>query len=144
MVSNSPIKNTSFEKAIRLFRRHSGVLRTSEAIRFGIHPRALYAMRDAGVLECLSRGLYRLADLPPLSNPDLVAAALKTPTGVICLISAPSRVLLLSVRGFKGHGKHQALGAKAPVDNLVKVGTSPSIRPKFSCIVTAWLTNLLK
>ena len=81
-------KNASFEKAIRVFRRHGGVLRTSEAIRHGIHPRTLYAMRDAGVLERLSRGLYRLADLPPLSNPDLVAVARRAPTGVICLISA--------------------------------------------------------
>ena len=71
-----------------MFRRHGGVLRTSEAIRLGIHPRTLYAMRDAGVLECLSRGLYRIADLPHLSNPDLVAVALKVPKGVICLISA--------------------------------------------------------
>ena len=45
-------------------------------------------MRDAGVLVELSRGLYRLADLPPLSQPDLVTVALKIPRGVICLISA--------------------------------------------------------
>ena len=88
MVQQQPDKNTSFERAIKVFRRHGGVLRTSEAIRLGIHPRTLYAMRDAGVLECLSRGLYRIADLPHLSNPDLVAVALKVPTGVICLISA--------------------------------------------------------
>ena len=88
MVQQQPDKNTSFERAIKVFRRHGGVLRTSEAIRLGIHPRTLYAMRDAGVLDCLSRGLYRIADLPHLSNPDLVAVALKVPTGVICLISA--------------------------------------------------------
>ncbi len=81
-------ENASLEKAKKVFRRHGGVLRTSEAIRFGIHPRTLYAMRDAGVLECLSRGLYRLSDLPPLGSPDLVAVALKVPAGVICLISA--------------------------------------------------------
>ena len=81
-------ENTSFETAKQVFRRHGGVLRTSEAIRLGIHPRTLYAMRDTGVLECLSRGLYRIADMPPLSNPDLVAVALKVPTGVICLISS--------------------------------------------------------
>jgi predicted transcriptional regulator of viral defense system len=45
-------------------------------------------MRDAGVLECLDRGLYRLADLPPLSDPDLVTIANKIPKGVVCLISA--------------------------------------------------------
>ena len=88
MIQQWPDKNASFEKAVKVFRRHGGVLRTSEAIRFGIHPRTLYSMRDAGVLECLGRGLYRLTDLPPLGNPDLVAVALKVPTGVICLISA--------------------------------------------------------
>jgi predicted transcriptional regulator of viral defense system len=78
----------AFDKAKALFRCHGGLLRTSEALRLGIHPRTLYAMRDAGVLEQLSRGLYRLAELPPLGAPDLVAVARKVPTGVICLISA--------------------------------------------------------
>src|SRR6202140_639436 len=45
-------------------------------------------MRNESVVEELSRGLYRLADLPPLSNPDLVTVALKIPAGVMCLISA--------------------------------------------------------
>jgi len=45
-------------------------------------------MRDAGMLECLDRGLYRLTDLPPLSDPDLVTVANKIPKSVICLISA--------------------------------------------------------
>lgn len=45
-------------------------------------------MRDAGMLERLDRGLYRLTDLPPLSDPDLVTVGNKIPKGVICLISA--------------------------------------------------------
>lgn len=71
-----------------IFREHGGVLRTSEALRAGIHPSTLYAMRDAGVLEKLSHGLYRLSDLPPLGNPDLVSVGMRVPDGVICLISA--------------------------------------------------------
>jgi predicted transcriptional regulator of viral defense system len=78
----------AFEDAVTLFRRHGGILRTAEALRLGIHPRTLYAMRDSGVLERLSRGLYRLADLPPLSNPDLATVALRVPQAVVCLISA--------------------------------------------------------
>jgi len=76
------------EAAKQIFRRHDGILRTGEALNQGIHPRTLYAMRDTGVLERLDRGLYRLADLPPLSDPDLVTVARKIPQGVICLISA--------------------------------------------------------
>jgi predicted transcriptional regulator of viral defense system len=74
--------------AVDLFRKHNGVLHTAEALRLGIHPRTLYALRDAGVLVRLSRGLYRLADLPPLANPDLVIVALRLPQAVICLVSA--------------------------------------------------------
>ena len=81
---------SALEAATDLFREQGGTLRTSEAIALGIHPRTLYAMRDAGVLEQLSRGLFRLADLPPLGHPDLVPVALRVPNGVLCLLSAIS------------------------------------------------------
>lgn len=74
--------------AVQLFHRHGGVLRMADALRAGIHRRTLYQLRDAGVIERLSRGLYRLADAPPLGNPDLVTVALRVPKGVVCLISA--------------------------------------------------------
>ena len=45
-------------------------------------------MRDNGVLEQISRGIYRLVELPPISNPDLVTVSLRFPDAVICLISA--------------------------------------------------------
>ena len=64
------------------------MLRMAEALRSGIHRRTLYALRDAGLTEQLSRGLYRLADAQPLGSPDLVAVAAKVPKGVICLLSA--------------------------------------------------------
>jgi predicted transcriptional regulator of viral defense system len=77
-----------FQTATRIFRRHGGILSTGEALGYGIHQRTLYELRDAGTVERLERGLYRLADLPPLSDPDLVTAARKVPQGVVCLISA--------------------------------------------------------
>ena len=77
-----------FEKARKTFRNRGGVLRMSEALQSGIHRRVLYSMLEAGLIEQLNRGLYRLTDLPPLGNPDLVSVALKVPSGVICLISA--------------------------------------------------------
>ena len=76
------------EVAKELFLNHGGILRTGEALDLGIHRRTLYAMRDSGLLERLDRGLYRLADLPPLSDPDIVTVARKIPHGVICLVSA--------------------------------------------------------
>jgi predicted transcriptional regulator of viral defense system len=74
--------------AIRAFRGHGGILRTKEALGLGIHPRTLYQLRDDGVIEQLSRGIYRLAELPALSHPDLVTVALRVPRAVICLVSA--------------------------------------------------------
>ena len=76
------------DTARRVFRRRGGTLRTSQALDHGVHPRTLYAMRDAGLLERLDRGLYRLTDLPPLADPDVVIVARKIPKGVVCLISA--------------------------------------------------------
>jgi len=80
----------SFTKAEAIFRQHGGLLRTMEAIRLGVHPEVLYGMRDAGVLELVRRGLFRLVDSPPIGNPDLCLAAKKIPKGVICLVSALS------------------------------------------------------
>lgn len=77
-----------YEKAASIFRERGGILRMSEAIHAGVSRRTLYAMRDEGVLEVLSRGVYRLASLPGLEQPDLVAVATRIPRGVICLISA--------------------------------------------------------
>lgn len=77
-----------FQKAKAVFSRHGGTMRSTQAIRLGVHPRTLYEMRDSGILDQLARGVYRLADLPALGCPDLAAAALRIPQGVICLISA--------------------------------------------------------
>ena len=52
------------------------------------NPRDLYALRDAGVLTTVSRGVYRLSDLPPLREPDLATVAARVPKAVVCLISA--------------------------------------------------------
>lgn len=76
------------ERARKKFAQNGGMLRTSEAIRLGIHPRALYALRDHGEIEAVARGVYRMTSFPPLTNPDLVAVALRVPKAVICLISA--------------------------------------------------------
>jgi predicted transcriptional regulator of viral defense system len=79
-----------FKREIGLFRQHGGALRMSEALRLGINRKALYTMRDAGVIEPITRGLYRLASLAPLAHPDLITVATRAPQGVLCLISALS------------------------------------------------------
>ena len=71
-----------------IFRKHGGQLRMSEAIKYGITRYMLYSLRDKGIVEQVSRGIYRLVELPPISNPDLVTVSLRFPNAVICLISA--------------------------------------------------------
>lgn len=75
-------------KAVKLIEAHGGMVRTAEAIRAGIHSRTLRQLRHDGVLEQVSRGIYRLASQPPISNPDLVTVAVRVPNAVVCLISA--------------------------------------------------------
>ncbi len=85
-----PVGTRTFKSEAELFRQHGGGLRMSEALRLGINRKTLYAMRDAGVIESVTRGLYRLASLEPLAHPDLVTVATRVPQGVLCLISALS------------------------------------------------------
>ena len=76
-------------KMVEVFRRAGGVLRTTQALQAGVHRRDLYALRDAGILRRVSRGVYRLAGYhPPLAEPDLVTVAARVPKAVIALVSA--------------------------------------------------------
>ncbi len=101
------------EHAINIFEQNGGLLHTSQALGLGIHPRTLYHLRDIGELEAISRGIYRLTSLPPLSDPDLTTIALRVPRAVVCLVSA------LAFHGVSNeipHKVHIALprGAKKP------------------------------
>lgn len=73
-----------------IFHQFGGQLKMSDAIKHGITRYMLYSLRDKGIIEQISRGLYRLTDLPSLSNQDLVAVSLRAPNAVICLTSALS------------------------------------------------------
>lgn len=78
------------EQAIEIFRKHGGQLRMSDAVKMGITRYMLYSMRDKGIIERVSRGIYRLVEMPAISNPDLVTVSLRFPRAVVCLISALS------------------------------------------------------
>ena len=87
-MSDSDSARSSRAQLQTLFRQHGGQLRLSEALARGYSRYQFYQLRDEGVIEPVSRGLYRLAVLPPIETPDLVAAATRFPNAVICLISA--------------------------------------------------------
>lgn len=54
----------------------------------GVHPRDLYAWRDQGQIIELSRGVFRRADAPPASYPDMIAVAHRSPRAIVCCVSA--------------------------------------------------------
>lgn len=109
-----------------IFRTHGGQLRMSEAVRHGITPYTLYALRDRGVLELVSRGVYRLADLPPLSDPDLVTVALRCPNAVICLVSA------LAYHGITTQIPHEVSVAVTRMSRLPSLDYPPVRAHRFS------------
>lgn len=76
------------ERALETFSSHGGILRSSDAIKLGIHPRVLYRLCEKGEIQRLQRGLFCLPHLPGHTDPDLVTVAKKVPSGVVCLISA--------------------------------------------------------
>jgi predicted transcriptional regulator of viral defense system len=73
---------------VTVFKAHGGQMRMSEALAAGVSRYRLYRMLDDGVLERVSRGVYRLTELPPISDPDLAVVALRVPRAVVCLVSA--------------------------------------------------------
>lgn len=61
---------------------------TRTARELGWHPRDLYQLRDSGQVYELSRGVFRRADAPVPSWPDLLAVATRAPKAIVCCVSA--------------------------------------------------------
>jgi hypothetical protein len=57
LVLSMAATDTAFAKARKVFTEHGDMLRTGKAMRLGIHPRTLYALREAGEIEQVGRGL---------------------------------------------------------------------------------------
>ncbi len=76
------------KKTRALLAKQGGPVRLSDALRLGIHRDTLRAMREQGIVEQVSRGLYRLAGAEPLSDPDLIIVTKRVPGAVVCLGSA--------------------------------------------------------
>ncbi|MCY3713093.1 MAG: transcriptional regulator [Gemmatimonadetes bacterium] len=109
-----------------IFHAYGGQLRMSEAVRHGIKPYTLYALRDRGIVELVSRGIYRLADLPPLSDPDLVTVGLRYPNAVICLVSA------LAYHGITTQIPHEVSVAVTRTSRLPSLDYPPVRAHRFS------------
>lgn len=68
--------------------RSNIVLRPKDLAAIGVPREYLRRLRDEGVLDQPSRGLYVLAKAKPTENQSLVEACKRVPNGVVCLLSA--------------------------------------------------------
>jgi len=73
-----------------VFKTHKGFARTKDILAAGIHTRIIKRVREKEQVVQVKRGLYRLADIPLISNQGFVDLARAVPGGVICLLSALS------------------------------------------------------
>ena len=93
------------QKVLRLARRLQGVT-AREIVAAGIHRQALTRLVEAGQLQRVGRGLYRLPEYLCTEHHGLVLASAAVPQGAICLLSA-----------LQFHG----IGTQLPVDVWIAI-----------------------
>jgi predicted transcriptional regulator of viral defense system len=82
------MKKNRYDKYKKIFLENNGILRVSTAIKLGVPLYVIYNLYKFGDLVKEGNGLYRLKEMAPLGNPDLVQVSLRVPKSVVCLISA--------------------------------------------------------
>lgn len=82
--------NKKDERIYEVFRTRKGFARTKDIIAAGIHRRDIKRARDEEQIIRVKRGLYRLSEIPLISNQGFIDLARAVPEGVICLLSALS------------------------------------------------------
>jgi len=76
------------EVRVRRLFRQTGVVRVKDLEAGGLSRMTVRRLCEREVLHRVGRGLYSLADAAPTENRTLVEAALRVPSGVVCLLSA--------------------------------------------------------
>jgi len=89
-ISKEAIMNKKHEKIIKIFKIHNGYARSKDILAEGIHPRDIKNILDKGLIIKVKNGLYKLTDIPVISNQSFIDLARAVPEGVICLLSALS------------------------------------------------------
>lgn len=82
--------NKKDERLYDVFNKRNGFARTKDILEAGIHRRDIKRLRDEEQIVRVKRGLYRLSEIPLISNQGFVDVASAVPDGVICLLSALS------------------------------------------------------
>lgn len=80
-------QKTPTDRAATVLKR-AGIARSRDFERAGVSRTQLRRLLDQGVIERVSRGLYRRPGAPLTERSDLAEAARLVPGGVVCLLSA--------------------------------------------------------
>lgn len=80
-------RTNSPARLLRLARRR-GSFTARDVADVGVHTQTVSRLVNAGVLERITRGRYRLSDAPITEHHGLALAATAVPNAVVCLLSA--------------------------------------------------------
>ncbi len=106
------MNNTTWARVQEILRQKSGLARTRDFERAGIGRWVLHRLVNAGLIERVKSGLYRLPDMPAADHRDLAEACAAVPQGV---------VFLLSALAYHGLTTHNPWRVSLAVPNKVKV-----------------------
>ncbi|HAW57442.1 MAG TPA: transcriptional regulator [Bacteroidales bacterium] len=73
---------------INFFKKRRGLASYAEIKEAGFNKALLKVSLNSGRIQKVDRALYELSEDISVSNPDLVAISIKSPKGVVCLVSA--------------------------------------------------------
>jgi predicted transcriptional regulator of viral defense system len=78
----------SHAEHLQEFAKSKKLLRVRDLDALGIPRRVLTELHNAGKLERIARGVYRLPSMAVSENHSLAEASIRVPSGVISLLSA--------------------------------------------------------
>ena len=82
------IKPTQAERLLQFAEKQGGIARARELTRGGISRATLQRLVESGALRKVARGLYAIASYKPSERHQLAEVALRSPRGVLCLLTA--------------------------------------------------------
>ena len=99
------------ENTIKLFKKNFGYAYLKDLKKVGVHTDQVRKLIQKGIVEKIKPGLYKLTDIPAISNQGFIDINMAMPKSVVCLHSAltyyeltttiPERVMIALLRGDK-------------------------------------------
>lgn len=89
-MNKSNINSQKYKRVLEIFKKNGGYGTTKELVAEKVHSRNVKKLLDEGVINKVKNGIYRLSEIPAVSNQSFMDLSYSVPSGVICLMSALS------------------------------------------------------